>query len=182
MIVWLNGTFGAGKTTTAALLHDALPARVFDSEHIGYLLRGVIGDVPHHDFKEWAPWRALTVATAREILDFVGGTLVIPQTVLQRPYWTELMDGFAAAAIPVRAFTLHADRAVFEARVKGDTVETGALQWRLDHRDAYEKALDVWLREATTVVDTTDQTPEAVAAHITALVTAETTSANNRTA
>ncbi|THV26228.1 AAA family ATPase [Glycomyces paridis] len=166
MIVWLNGTFGAGKTTTANLLKDALPARVFDAEQIGYLLRPIIGDVPCHDFKEWDPWRGLTVQTARQVLDFVGGTLVIPQSVLQRHYWTELMDGFAEAGIPVRAFTLHADREVFEARVEADRDEPTAVRWRLEHRDAYEAALEEWMREATTVLDTTGRTPGEVAALI----------------
>jgi predicted kinase len=166
MIVWLNGTFGAGKTTTAALLKEALPARVFDSEHIGHLLRGIIDDLPHTDFKEWRPWRDLTVETARQVLDYAGGPLVIPQSVLQREYWTELMDGFAKHDIPVTAFTLHADRDVFDARVRADTVETTALQWRLDHRDAYETALDQWLAAETTVLDTTGRTPEEVCARI----------------
>lgn len=174
MIVWLNGTFGAGKTTTAALLEDALPARVFDAEHIGFLLTPIIGDIPCTDFKEWDPWRGLTIETARQVLDFVGGTLLIPQSVLQRPYWTELMDGFAKASIPVHAFTLHADRDAFEERVRADTVESGALQWRLDHRETYERALEEWMGEQTTVIDTTDRTPEAVAERITALVNGET--------
>ncbi|SEC34411.1 hypothetical protein SAMN04489727_3418 [Amycolatopsis tolypomycina] len=39
MIVWLNGTFGAGKTTTAAELARLLGARTFDTEFVGYLLR-----------------------------------------------------------------------------------------------------------------------------------------------
>lgn len=171
MIVWLNGNFGAGKTTTARLLKDALPARIFDSEHIGFLLRPIIGDVPCKDFKEWAPWRGLTIETARQVLEFVGGTLVIPQSVLQHEYWTELTEGFAKADIPVRAFTLHADRAVFEQRVEADTEEPTAKQWRLDHRKTYETALDEWMRDATEVVDTTHRTPEEVAAHIKALVT-----------
>jgi hypothetical protein len=42
MIVWLNGTFGAGKTTTARELVTRLPdARVFGAEHVGFLLRQV---------------------------------------------------------------------------------------------------------------------------------------------
>jgi predicted kinase len=170
MIVWINGNFGAGKTTTARLLKDALPARLFDSEHIGYLLRHIIGDLPHYDFKEWAPWRGLTIETARQVLDFTGGTLVIPQSVLQREYWTELMDGFAEHDIPVHAFTLHADRDVFQARVEADTAEPTARQWRLDHRDAYETALVEWMAAETHVIDTTHRTPDDTAAHIAALV------------
>jgi len=171
MIVWLNGNFGAGKTTTARLLKEALPARVFDSEHIGFLLRPIIGDVPCTDFKEWDPWRGLTIETARQVLDYVGGTLVIPQSVLQREYWTELADGFAKAAIPVRAFTLHADRDTFTARVEHDAEEPAAKQWRLDHYDTYLAALDDWMRGTTHVIDTTNRTPGEVAAAVKAAVT-----------
>ncbi|MCD0445156.1 ATP-binding protein [Glycomyces sp. A-F 0318] len=172
MIVWLNGTFGAGKTTTARLLARALPARLFDAEHVGYLLRGVIGDLPHTDFKEWKPWRGLTVETARQVLDYAGGALVIPQSVLQREYWTELMDGFAAHGVPVHAFTLHADRAQLTARIEADADEPTAAQWRLDHRDAYEAALEQWMRARTTVVDTTHLTPAEVCERIAAAVRA----------
>lgn len=170
MIVWLNGNFGAGKTTTARLLKDALPARVFDSEHIGFLLRPILDDVPHRDFKEFPPWRGLTIETARQVLAFVGGTLVIPQSVLQHQYWTELTEGFAKADIPIRAFTLHTDRETFRQRVENDTEEPTAKQWRLDHRPAYETALDTWMRDATDVIDTTHRTPEEVAAHIKTLL------------
>ncbi|RRR98335.1 AAA family ATPase [Glycomyces terrestris] len=166
MIVWLNGAFGAGKTTTARVLQDALPARVFDAEHIGHLLRGIIGDLPHRDFKEFPPWRALTVATARHVLDYAGGTLVIPQTVLEAPIWTELTDGFDHHGIPLHAYTLHTDRTTFAHRVHHDRDEPTALQWRLDHRDPYEQALHTWLADATTVIDTTALTPAQTAARI----------------
>ncbi|GAA1690898.1 AAA family ATPase [Glycomyces endophyticus] len=166
MIVWLNGTFGSGKTTTARLLQTALPARLFDPEQIGYLLRGVIGDLPHHDFKELPPWRGLTVETARQILDHAGGTLVVPQTVLEHDYWTELMDGFAAHRIPVHAYTLHTDRTAFTHRVDHDTAEPTARQWRHDHRDPYETALRDWLADTTTVVDNTRLTPDQTATRI----------------
>src|SRR5690606_17445877 len=102
----------------------------------------------------------------RSVLDFTGGALLIPQTVLQHDYWTELSDGFAEAGIPMRAFTLHADRAVWTERVEADTDESGALAWRLDHRDHYEQALETWMSRETTVVDTTGATPEQVAERI----------------
>ena len=39
VIIWLNGGFGAGKTTLAAELHRRLPdAVVFDPEQVGSML------------------------------------------------------------------------------------------------------------------------------------------------
>ena len=40
MILWLNGSFGAGKTTVAHELQRRLPdAFVYDPENVGYFLR-----------------------------------------------------------------------------------------------------------------------------------------------
>ena len=39
MIIWINGGFGAGKTTLAAELHRRLPdAVVYDPEDVGLML------------------------------------------------------------------------------------------------------------------------------------------------
>jgi len=43
MIIWLNGAFGAGKTTAAAELAGTMPsARLFDPEMVGYQGAGVL--------------------------------------------------------------------------------------------------------------------------------------------
>ncbi|MGW5574056.1 adenylyl-sulfate kinase [Nocardia thailandica] len=88
MIVWLNGTFGAGKTTTATELTDMLSgSRIFDTEYVGFMLRHVLASEKVGNFQDWQPWRGLVVATAAQVLDYVGGQLVIPQTVLEHRYW-----------------------------------------------------------------------------------------------
>lgn len=47
MIVWLNGTFGCGKTTTAAELRFLIPSsRVFGPETVGYMLQPNLADYP----------------------------------------------------------------------------------------------------------------------------------------
>lgn len=52
MIVWLNGAFGAGKTSTARELVTLLPeARIFDSEYVGFMLRHVLTE-PVDDFQD----------------------------------------------------------------------------------------------------------------------------------
>lgn len=168
MIIWLNGTFGAGKTTTAKQLATLVPqARVFDSEYVGYMLRHVLESVPVTDFQDWRPWRALVVETASQVLDYVGGVLVIPQSVLVEQYWTEIRTGLAKAGIPVRHFVLHAEQDTLIHRIGTDTVETGARQWRLDHLAAYQEARP-WLNREADVIDTTGIPPRQVANLITA--------------
>ncbi|GAA2428132.1 AAA family ATPase [Streptomyces macrosporus] len=165
MVIWLNGTFGAGKTTTAGELVALLPeARIFDSEQVGSMLRHVLDSVPVDDFQQWPPWRGLVVETIGQLLDYLGGTLVVPQTVLVERYWTEIRDGLAAAGIPVHHVLLHADDAALVHRIETDTKpeSAGAGQWRLDRLAAYREALP-WLRREAEVVDTTRLPPDRVA-------------------
>src|SRR5262249_48976483 len=106
MIVWLNGTHGAGKTTTSALVQPLIPdSRVFDAEKVGETLMDITPGLPGTDnFQHWPPWRPLVVETARRVLDYTGGTLVMPMTVLVEQYWREISTGLAQHAIPVRHF------------------------------------------------------------------------------
>lgn len=169
MIVWLNGTFGVGKTTTSQLLAKALPAaRVFDAENVGALLAPILAGVPCADFQEWVPWRGLVVETAARVLDYVGGTLVIPQTVLVEEYWDEISAGLGARGVPVAHFVLHAEHETLVHRI--DTDEKGPNSpWRHGHLDAYRRALP-WLRERGTLVETDRLSPRQVAATILAQV------------
>jgi gluconate kinase len=183
VIIWLNGTFGVGKTTTSKELAAALPhARIFDSETVGYLLRPVLRSVvPVRDFQDWKPWRHLVVETAAQILDYVGGTLVIPQSVLVEEYWDELRSGLQKAGVPVHHFALHADHDTLVQRIETDTVETAARQWRLDHLADYQQALP-WLSRKAQVIDTNMSTPAEVAVLISGTVTQSETSAMGTTA
>ncbi len=164
MIVWLNGTHGAGKTTTAARLHPLIPnSRVLDAEKVGETLMDLTPGLPATDnFQHWPPWRALVVDTARRILDYTGGTLVMPMTVLVEDYWREIGAGLAEHGIPVTHVVLHADPETLRRRIDEDAV-LGPSRFRLAHLEAYDLAARTWLHDAADVVDTTHLTPEQVA-------------------
>lgn len=102
VIVWLNGTHGAGKTTTSALVQQLIPdSRVFDAEKVGETLMDITPGLPRTDnFQHWPPWRPLVVETARHVLDYTGGTLVMPMTVLVEEYWREIRS--ASPGMPSR--------------------------------------------------------------------------------
>lgn len=160
MIVWLNGTFGAGKTSVARELVRLLPsARIFDSEYVGFMLRHVLATEKVADFQDWPPWRALVAETANRVLAYVGGILVVPQTILVQAYAEEIL---AALSAEVHHFVLHAPEDELRRRIEADTEEPGARQWRLDHLTTYRAALP-WLRTCAQVIDTAGRTPIDVA-------------------
>lgn len=167
MIIWINGTHGSGKTTTSALVQQLLPdARVLDAEKVGEVLMDITPGLPGTDnFQHWDPWRPLVVETAHRVLQYVGGTLVMPMTILVEPYWQEISGGLAAHGIPVRHFVLDADVATLRRRIQNDKV-MGPSAFRMAYVDAYAEAARTWLHDAAEVIDTTDITADQAAHQI----------------
>lgn len=169
MILWLNGTHGVGKTTTSRLVQRLVPgSHVLDAEKVGETLMDVSPPLPAtDDFQHWEPWRPLVVETARRLLDYLGGTLVMPMTVLVEPYWHEIRDGLAEHGVPVRHVVLHADEATLRRRIEGEHVVPSPF--RLSRLGPYAEASRTWLhREADLVVDTSGLTPDEVARRVVA--------------
>lgn len=166
MIVWLNGTHGAGKTTTGALVQKLIPSsRVFDAEKVGETLMDITPGLPRTDnFQHWPPWRPLVVETAYRVLDYTGGTLVIPMTVLIEQYWREISAGFAQHAIPVRHFVLHADQDTLRGRIEREHAMPSPF--RLKYLEPYAEAARTWLHAEAEVVDTTHLTAVQAARQI----------------
>jgi hypothetical protein len=166
MILWINGTFGAGKTSTAKELVQLLPhARIYDPEQVGYMLRHVLTE-PIDDFQDWPPWRRLVVATAAQVHHYVGGILIAPMTLLRRDYLQEIFDDLAAHDLDVRHFLVHADSDELARRIDQDQgLSEQTRRWRLDHLPTYERALP-WLTACADLIDTTNRSPTEAAREI----------------
>ncbi|WP_448002403.1 AAA family ATPase [Agromyces bauzanensis] len=167
MIVWLNGTHGAGKTTTSTLLQPLLPdARVLDAEKVGEVLMDIKPGLRATDnFQHWQPWRLLVVETARRVLEYTGGTLVMPMTVLVERYWREISDGLTEYRIPIRHFVLHADQATLRDRIQNDK-DMGPSTFRFAYLELYAQAAGTWLHDEAEVIDTRGATPAQAAQQI----------------
>ena len=164
VIIWLNGAFGAGKTSTAAeLLPRVHGSRLFDPETVGFMLRPNLSDLPVSDFQHWEPWRNLVIATAAELTRYTGEHLIAPQTVLDEPYLRQIRAGLGAAGQPMFHVLLDASDDVLRRRIEGSDE---ARQWRLDHLAAYRAARDWLTTDADLVVDTTTLPPSATAEKI----------------
>ena len=179
MIVWINGAFGAGKTTTARELIELIPnSTLFDPEVIGAALAHLLP--PKHlaevgDFQDLPIWRRLVIDTAAAMLAELGGTLVIPMTLLRQEYRDEIFGGLAARRIPVRHVLLAPAETILRERIAGREVppdlpdgEMRVRRWSYDHIEPYRAALGSWLTADAHLVDTS-----ALTAHQAALRIAE---------
>lgn len=166
MIIWLNGTFGVGKTTTASLLDERLAdSRVFDPEHVGYMLSANFADREFKDFQELPPWRQLVPHALQSVSDFTGSHIIAPQTVLVRDYWLELRRGIEQNGLELIHVLLDANEDTLRSRIDNDA-ELGPSQWRHDHVAEYADARS-WLMDlADITMDTTEMEPTQVAASI----------------
>jgi adenylylsulfate kinase-like enzyme len=171
VIVWLNGAFGVGKSTVARHLVARDPQlRLFDPEHVGYMLMANLADHAVGDFQHLPAWRRLVPLVANELASHTRQHLVAVQSVFDAAYWAELRAGMAAHDLDVVHVVLDADEATLRSRIAADDVERDAAQWRLDHIVAYRSACEWLFGDADLVIDTTALDPVDVAARVHDLV------------
>jgi ribosomal protein S18 acetylase RimI-like enzyme len=138
VIIWLNGPFGIGKTTTArALLRRVPRAVLFDPEPFGTALQQTVDNVESvTDFQDLRGWPALVVETARILRKTYAETLIIPLTVLEAAAANALAAGLAAVDPDVRRFRLVAPEATLRARILQRPEAEGPHDWCFDHLEA----------------------------------------------
>lgn len=141
VIIWLNGGFGAGKTTLAEELHRRLPdAVVYDPEQVGSMLWKFMR--PNDDFQDLPSWRELVVATALSLRRHHAHTLIVPMSLVRDAYRAEILGGLADAGEEVMHVFLDADADVLRERLSargsvpgGPESGRSALDWALSRMD-----------------------------------------------
>ncbi|MFD5329328.1 NUDIX domain-containing protein [Streptomyces sp. NPDC127092] len=183
MIVWINGAFGAGKSSTARELVDLIPnSTLYDPELTGGAMNLLLPQkrlAEVTDFQDLPIWRRLVVDTAAALLAEVGGVLVVPMTLLRQEYRDEIFGGLAARRIDVRHVLLTPDETILRDRIEsrvehpGDPeAEARARRWCLDHLDPYRAARDGWLAADAYTVDNSALTAAETARTVAEAVTA----------
>jgi 8-oxo-dGTP pyrophosphatase MutT (NUDIX family)/predicted kinase len=176
-VVWINGAFGAGKTTTARELIDLIPnSTLFDPEVVGAALPHLLPPkrlAEVGDYQDLPIWRRLVIDTAAALLAELGGTLVVPMTLLRQDYRDEIFGGLAARRISVHHVLLAPAETILRERIAGREVpadlpdgEMRIRQWSYDHIEPYRTALATWLTADAHLVDTSALTPYETAARI----------------
>ena len=133
-MVFINGPFGVGKTTTATRLVQRIPgALLYDPEHVGAFLRATLGKIERvSDYQEHRLWPTLTVTAARLLWITRGRPLVIPISIARRPRFDFITSRLRRLCPHLLCVRLTAPRELLLQRILGS--EEGQ-QWRLDHLD-----------------------------------------------
>ena len=133
VIIWLNGGFGAGKTTLAEELHRRLPdAVVYDPEDVGLMLGKWMR--PNGDFQHLPSWRELVVATALSLRRHHAETLIVPMSLIRDAYRAEILGGLADAGEEVLHLFLEADAGVLMERLNARVTDRDR-EWDQAARD-----------------------------------------------
>ena len=124
VIIWINGGFGAGKTTLAEELHRRLPdAVVYNPEDVGLMLWKWMPS--NGDFQHLPSWRELVVATALSLRRHHADTLIVPMSLIRDAYRAEILGGLADAGEQVLHVFLAVDADVLRERLNARVTQPG---------------------------------------------------------
>lgn len=120
LILWVNGAFGAGKTTIAYELNRRIPnSFVYDPENIGYFLRkNLPKKILKNDFQDHGIWREINFSILQTISLEFPGIVIVPMTVVNPQYFNEIVNKLRSNGFEVRHFTLLASRETLLKRLK----------------------------------------------------------------
>ena len=108
MLVWINGPFGGGKTTTAfELARRCEGAVVCDPEEVGFgLTRAMPRAAWPHDFQDLRSWRQGVVEVLDRTLLGVDAPVIVPMTLVEPAYVDEVDGGLRDLGHEVRHIAL----------------------------------------------------------------------------
>lgn len=161
MIVWINGAYGAGKSTVAQLLDARLEeSYIFDPEEVGNCVRErKPASLWKDDFQDYPSWRQATYLLLKELYEMYEGMVLVPMTVLNRSYLEETVGRLEGEGIPVLHFILLADKEQLVSRIKKRGEDEDC--WCMRQIDRCVGILGKEIRGIP--LDTNGREPEAVA-------------------
>ena len=119
MIIWINGAWGAGKTTTAIELHNRVEnSFIFDPEETGFLINKSFPKELHQpDFQMFKEWREINVTLLKKLATSYSGTIIIPMTIINPQYVLEIIEELRMQDILVTHFILETNQETLNKRL-----------------------------------------------------------------
>lgn len=162
MVVFLNGSFGIGKTTVAHLLAARLPrSLVFNPEPLGIVLMrfASLGSAPLDDFQDLVAWRWLAARTIRAARG-ARRVVIVPMAFTNLAYLGEIVSYLRERGVPTLHFCLTAPHSVVLERLHARQ-RRGPTAWQL--RRSAECCAAHGSPEFAQHVPAADRTPREIA-------------------
>jgi chloramphenicol 3-O-phosphotransferase len=170
VILFLNGSFGVGKTSVAKALVEHLPRSVRYNPEIfpdGWLWRLPrfikLANRDTGDYQDMPLWRELVARTLRQVRR-LAPVVIVPMAFSNRAYLREIMDKARTFDPDVQHFCLVAPLEVVEARLRKRGDAPRHLEWQLRRAKVCceaHKSPDFAIR-----IEAADRGPEAIAREI----------------
>jgi predicted kinase len=137
MVVFVNGSFGVGKSTVARLLRARLPGSlIYDPEWAGSVLMRLpawvgLKGAGSDDFQNIELWRRSAVEGVRLFRLLARGPVIVPMTFSSRAYFDEVTEGVSRHDPDLRTFCLRAGLSTVKSRLasRGERVEGPGSEW-----------------------------------------------------
>ncbi len=138
MVIWINGSFGVGKTVTAELLNKRLKnSIIYDPEEIGSCLSNMFNH-EKDDFQDYELWRILN-ADILKYMCSVYEIVIVPMTITNKEYYDEIVSNIETSNIKINHFVLCASKENIINRLNSRKDST---EWAYNQVDRCIKAFE----------------------------------------
>ena len=132
MILWINGTFGSGKTQTAAELHRRIPnSFIYDPENVGFWIRANEPEFMHADnFQDEALWRSINRDMLIHLSANYQGTILVPMTLVNAQYYREIITAVRENGAELMHFLLYPSKETVKKRLASRFESEHSWAWQ----------------------------------------------------
>ena len=119
MIIWINGAWGAGKTTVATELQRRVSnSLIFDPELAGSYLNQVLPKTYQaDDFQTFREWRQINFLMLKKLTEIHNGLIIVPMTLINENYIEEILGELRESGIQIDHYLLEANEKELNKRL-----------------------------------------------------------------
>lgn len=142
MIIWINGSFGSGKTSVAQALNKLIDkSAVYDPEEVGQFIRANVfdGDA-YSDFQDHPLWTDLNYRSLKYMAQKQDTCIIVPMTLVNDEYYNAIVRRLRANNVEVEMFTLLASKTILHSRLLARGDEAGS--WAFNQLDRCIRVLN----------------------------------------
>lgn len=133
MIIWINGSFGIGKTTISNELNKKIKdSFIYDPEMAGEFIWNNFPDCISRkgDFQDIELWRDFNYQMLKYLHENYSGTIIVPMTLVNKEYYSQIADRLIADGISIHHYILEGSKSIILNRLlkRGEVDNSWASQ------------------------------------------------------